>query len=87
MYAASNGHNQIVTRLLTAGADSIARSTGDSNSSTALMMAAERGHIAVVNILLKEGALPSVNYVNSDGYSALMYAAREGHVLVVTGDF
>ena len=48
----------------------------DGGEPTVLMMAARNGHIAVVNILLEKGALPSVNHVDRDGYSALIYAQK-----------
>jgi len=48
---------------------------------TALMMAADKGHIKIVKILLKHGA--DVNAVNDDNHSALMIASRKGYIEIV----
>ncbi|HYD17420.1 MAG TPA: ankyrin repeat domain-containing protein [Patescibacteria group bacterium] len=50
-------------------------------SMTALMMAAERGHIDIVRLLLKAGAERDAQ--ESKGFSALMLAAQGGHKNVV----
>lgn len=52
-----------------------------SKESTALMRAAERGHLDIVIQLLASKA--SVNLCNSDGNTALHLAAQEGHPEVV----
>jgi ankyrin repeat protein len=43
---------------------------------TALMWAADQGHVSVVKLLLEKGA--KVNVQCEDGLTALMFAAREG---------
>ena len=49
---------------------------------TALMIAAERGHGAVVSELLKAGANPNIAFHNA-AYRALHTAAQEGHVSIM----
>ena len=49
---------------------------------TALMIAAKRGHCAVVSELLKAGANPNIAYHNV-AYRTLHTAAQEGHVSII----
>lgn len=51
------------------------------NGATALSIAAERGHLDIVAILLKARADPNIE--NLKGETALMSAARNGHVDVI----
>ena len=60
----------------------IAASTGAAPGYTALMLAAEAGHLTVVDRLLAAGADASVVAPNGD--SALLLACRSGHVAVAT---
>ena len=53
MLAGSKGHTDIVAALLAAGADV---TLANSNGTTALMMASQNGHNAVVKVLEKAGA-------------------------------
>ena len=72
-YAASGGHNDIVEKLLAAGADIDALSP---NGSTALMLAARRGSLTPYQTLLKAGADPRL--VNESNLSAADYLERIG---------
>jgi uncharacterized protein len=60
------------------GADVNAR---DCDGDTALMLAAERGHIELVKVLLKNGA--DVNAENLNGETALMRAAENDRAAAV----
>ena len=53
----------------------------DRDNNTALHLAAERGHVDAVDILIQEG-LP-LNVLNKKGYTPLMLAAENGHYKVV----
>jgi ankyrin repeat protein len=50
----------------------------DKNGSSALMIASERGEVAIAELLIKSGA--DVSAKNVDGYTALMYAAYKGNL-------
>ena len=50
------------------------------NGKTALIVAAEKGHLAVVKLLIKKGA--NVKAMNRSGLTALKAAASEGHATV-----
>ena len=78
MFAAFNGHNNIVKSLLQNGADVNAAKTG---GCTALIIAAENGHKDIVESLLQNGA--DVNAVEKNGETALMFAAWKDHKDVV----
>jgi hypothetical protein len=51
------------------------------NGNNALMIAAARGHVALVEILLDKGA--KIDAINKEGRNALMFAAKSGNVEVV----
>ena len=53
MYAAQGGHVEVVKKLLDAGADVNAQSEG----STALKLASDKGRESVVNVLRAAGAI------------------------------
>lgn len=53
----------------------------DGTERTALMWTAERGHAAVVALLLRHGS--DINAVDDEGWTALHFAAQAGHVEVV----
>lgn len=71
IYAATGGHDPMVTYLLAEGANINAASP---NGTTALMMAVREGKGSVVTLLLSKGA--DVNKRNQNGASALSWALR-----------
>lgn len=93
--AAEKGSTESVAILLRYGADPSTRNTfpfrfslhGDSpsdyidNHKSALMYAAEGGHVGIVQLLLKAGAKPNAETVY--GETALMFGAGNGHTEVV----
>jgi uncharacterized protein len=72
-FAASNGHNEVVSYLLEHHAYIDAESP---NRTTPLMMAARMKHPSTVRLLLQEGADPTP--VNQSGMSAADYARKSG---------
>ena len=72
--AADRGNVSAASQLLTGGSK-VDRT--DSSGSTALMIAAERDHEALVDLLLANGANPKLGRA-SDGWSALHLAAAAG---------
>ena len=54
----------------------------DKDGRTALFVASQEGHDAVVKTLLIEGNA-DVNFPDKDGYTALHLASEKGHVTVV----
>ena len=79
-WAALNGHVQVVTALLDAGANvNQARAT---DGTTPLYVASQKGHWDVVTALLGAGADP--NMMGPNGTAPLYWAARNGHIRVVT---
>ena len=72
-YAASGGHNHIVSKLLAAGANIDALSP---NGTTALMLAARRGSLTPYQTLLKAGADPRP--INQANLSAADYLDKIG---------
>jgi protein arginine N-methyltransferase 2 len=73
--AAAAGDTQAVTQLLTAGVPAYAQSESDGRS--ALMIAADGGHAAVVQQLLEAGA--PWNALDRRGYCAGNYALEANH--------
>ena len=79
IFAAFNGHVQVVSFLLTEGAEVDFK---DGNGRTALMYAASGPFAETVELLLDAGA--EVNVQGSfEGFTALMTAAAEGQTEVV----
>jgi ankyrin repeat protein len=77
--AANNDHTETGRLLVARGA---AVDQKSSASKTALMHAAEQGHIAFVDMLLEVGA--EINaYADNNGNTALMYAAIKGQMDMV----
>ena len=78
--AAANNHPSAVDCLLDAGAQ--VNLANAKTGLTALMAAADRGHIEIVRRLLKE---PGIAYdkLDADGDSALLLAAEDNHPSVV----
>lgn len=73
LQAVLEGRNDAAVAALAAGAD--ADTTGDQQA-TALMLAAERGHVAIMRTLLDAGA--SARAVREGGITTLMHAAASG---------
>lgn len=74
IYAATNGHAQVVQMLLGVGAEI---NSASDNGTTALMMAARNNHVETVKVLLKAGANPNIKN-DSDG-TALGWALDRGY--------
>jgi hypothetical protein len=74
MFAAANGHTNIVSVLIAARAN---LNTANQDGYTALMLAAARGHITTVSALIAAGA--NLNTVNQGGDTALTLATHGGH--------
>ena len=77
--AAFNGANLIAETLLKAGAN--VNAAGGRHNSTALQIAAYRGHVGVVKVLLAHGA--DLNAVDTLGETALQYAQDNHQTNVV----
>lgn len=76
------GDRAAVERLLERGASPDARvSEGEHRDKTVLMLAAQQGDVALVDLLLAAGA--DVDGANDRGGNALMFAATQGHAAVV----
>ena len=73
IWAACNGHDEVVHFLLERGADANAQ---NEQGTSALHMAAYNGHSAVLATLLKAGASTEVE--DNDGKTPLAYALDEG---------
>ena len=80
MYAAFNGHRQLVSFFLVEGAKVDHK---DSNGRTALMYASSGPFVETVEVLLDAGAEVN-NQGMLEGFTALMTAAAEGQLEVVT---
>jgi len=79
LLASQDGHAEVVSILLAAGADF---HHANPEGSTALIMASQGGHAEVVSILLAAGA--NVHHTTNDGSTALRYATLRNHPEVVT---
>lgn len=78
IYAAANGHQEIVTFLLDCGAE--INATTD-NGTTALMMAVRGNHYETVKLLLARGA--NLQISNEAGETAIDWAEKRGHRNIV----
>ncbi len=78
MQAAQNGHSEIVSLLLDAGADINISECEGQNS---LLIASGQGHEEIVQLLLQKGA--KVNIPAHDGRTALMRACYHGYLGIV----
>ena len=79
MMASNEGHTEIVSLLLAAGANAnLVETTG----STALIAASNAGHVEVVSLLLDAGA--DTDVVDKRGMTALIMASDRGHAAVVS---
>lgn len=79
LWAAEEGHDQIVTELIQAGADVNSRSAA--GGPNALSLAAQNGHLQVVQTLIEAGA--DVDAPAMQGWTPLMKAAFFGHDEIV----
>ena len=79
IYAAFEGHLEIVAYLLTLEIDIDAQSA---NGISALMAASRNGHLEIVGILLEQGA--DANLVNQDDKTALGMALARKHTDIVS---
>lgn len=79
LWAAQEGHNQVVVRLMKAGANANSRSAA--GGPNALALAAQNGHLEVVQTLVDGGA--DVNQPAMQGWTPLMKAAFFGHDEIV----
>ncbi|XRB15362.1 EF-hand domain-containing protein [Pseudoscourfieldia marina] len=79
MMSAAQGHAEIVSALLQAGADVNAKAK---DGQTALVHAARKGDAEIVSALLQAGA--DVNAKAKDGQTALVHAARKGDAEIVS---
>ena len=78
MYAATNGHMNIIRRLLDLGASVDLAQAGGSRRDTALHMAAQCGHTRSVELLLKHGQA-NPHLLNAFGKTAFELARDFGH--------
>lgn len=79
IWAAQNGHDQIVAELIEAGAD--VKSVTAAGGTNALDLAAQNGHLEIVQMLIRSGA--NVNKRAMEGWTPLMKAAFFGHKAIV----
>ncbi|KAK4679893.1 hypothetical protein QC764_208180 [Podospora pseudoanserina] len=82
-YAAQNGHEAVVKKLLAAGADVNGATAASFDGQTALQIAAGGGHLEVVEKLLAAGADVNTAAAASGGRTALQAATKGGHLEVV----
>jgi ankyrin repeat protein len=78
-FSAYCGHREVVRYLLEN--EKFKVDERDYVGRTALLLAAQRGHDKVVQLLVKEGA--DVHATRCDGFTALYVAAAEGHEAIV----
>lgn len=79
LIAAWDGNLAIVKSLLDQGADVNVR---DKHGATALLYAAQRGHVEIIQVLLAHNNV-DVNAKDVADVTALMEALRSGHLAVV----
>ena len=79
MLAASNGHKDIVSKLL--AQEGIDVNAKDDHHNTALIFATQKGHTEIVYALLAKGA--DVNAKDDHRNTALIFAAEKGHTDIV----
>jgi serine/threonine-protein phosphatase 6 regulatory ankyrin repeat subunit B len=75
--ASHTGHDEVVSLLITAGANINCTCEGV----TALMMASQNGHMDIVVALLNSDA--KMGIVNVNGFNALCTASQGGHIEIV----
>jgi competence ComEA-like helix-hairpin-helix protein len=79
IWAAQDGHEQVVAELIKAGIDVNGKSAADGTH--ALALACQNGHVAIVQALIQAGA--DVNEPAIDGWTSLMKASYFGHEEIV----
>jgi len=79
--AAYWGLDKVVTRLVVG--EGVVINHQDSQGSTALHLAAQRGHVQVAQLLLEKAASTCINVVDSRGRTAVAWASRNGHEAMV----
>ena len=77
--ACGKGDTEEVERLIRAGVD--VNKVDSDYGYTPLYLAAERGHIDIVKLLINNGA--NISEKSSDGETPLYWVAREGYVDIV----
>uniref|UniRef100_A0A6P7F814 Serine/threonine-protein phosphatase 6 regulatory ankyrin repeat subunit A isoform X2 n=1 Tax=Diabrotica virgifera virgifera TaxID=50390 RepID=A0A6P7F814_DIAVI len=77
--ACYGGHGTVVGLLLSRSAELL--QSHDKHGKTGLHIAAQHGHLQMVEVLLGQGA--EINSQDKNGWTPLHYAARAGHVDVV----
>jgi len=82
MWAASEGHDDIVTLLLDNGAAEAELEEMEPGRSTPLHWAAYKGHTRIVWKFLTNGKLPTASF-DSEGNTPLHLAAAGGHLLII----
>ena len=82
LMAFKKGPSEIV-ELLGRVSDAHVMHVDDYNGSTALMLASEEGHLAIVELLLGRVTDAHVMHVDKEGNTALMWASRNGHPKIV----
>lgn len=82
IWAAYNGHVDVVRALVSANVDVNSRNTGTTQS-TPLILAAREGHAKIVAILLATRGI-DVNILDAHVDNALIWAACNGHAVVVS---
>jgi len=81
MWAANDGHLNVVEFLVEHGANVNAAATGLIYAGfTALIYASEKGYVNMVKYLIKHGA--NINAKNKNGDTALSIAEKNGHTEV-----
>jgi ankyrin repeat protein len=80
-WAALSGHTEVVANLLDKGAQT---DIGDDNDETPLMLAAYRGHLGVVQLIVQHTGGQGLEATNDGGDTALHLAVSGGHEAVVT---
>ena len=78
LHAAEAGDIATVQRLLAGGLGADATlEEGENFAPTALIAAAENGHLDIAKLLLEKGA--NANAIDAEGWTPLMFAAQNGH--------
>jgi ankyrin repeat protein len=80
-WAALSGHNEVVAILLSKGAQTHIR---DDHHDTPLMLAAARGHLGVVQLIIQHTGGQGLDATDAHGRTALHWAVLRGHEAMVT---
>ncbi|KAL3898029.1 MAG: hypothetical protein SGPRY_012927, partial [Prymnesium sp.] len=82
MWAASSGHDDVVSLLLENGASDAEVKRLEPEMSTPLHWAAYKGHTRIIWKLLTDGKIPTASF-DSEGNTPLHLAAAGGHLLAI----